>query len=340
MFLSDRKRTLRCLLTAALLVQAPIALGGCSAAGGGSMSAVSHMDTRQVSEITIRARDGTELRAVLSSPVGRGPFPVVVSVHGGAGDRPIEVMRQAASPESLSPTTQMFNRQPWIILAPDFRSDWMGAEETDIVDAIRYAAELPQADPGRIGVFGGSNGGRLTLRAASLDPAVSSCLAVGSPFLTDPQVFFTRDLTRPPWSQMSPAANAWNTATRQRLEIAVERSARRQGLSTEALVAERSVVSNAGAIRAPVLLITSRADEQVPHVMLESLIDALSQSGRLSKLVTVEASLHGFYWGRDGEIGSREGRGAKTSVQLEEEAQVREAVLGFFTQCFSLSPPS
>jgi dienelactone hydrolase len=178
----------------------------------------------------------------------------------------------------------MFNRQPWIILAPDFRSDWMGAEETDIVDAIRYAAELSQADPRRIGVFGGSNGGRLTLRAASLDPAVSSCLAVSSPFLTSPSGLF--------YARPDPAALVAGVARgqrlehgdAQRLEIAVERSARRQGLSTEALVAERSVVSNAGAIRAPVLLITSRADEQVPHVMLESLIDALSQSGRLSKL--------------------------------------------------------
>jgi len=321
------------ILGASVMACASSAAGPPASASAGPVSGPA--PSRTVSEILVRVRDGRELKAVLSVPEGKGPFPVLVAVHGGQGDRPIQVMREAASPQSEAPTVQMFNRQEWIILAPDYRTDWMGAEETDIVDAVRFAATLPGADPRRVGVFGGSNGGRLTLRAAILDPSASPCIAAGSPFLTDPHAFFRRDLTRPPWSLFSPAARAWNTATRQRLEVAVTRSARRQGLSFGALLDQNSVVANAGAIRASVLLMTSHADAQVPHVMLESLIESLRGSRRAVSVVTVDNSLHGFYWGREGEFGSREGAGEKTEVQLAEEARVREAILDFFTSCFA-----
>ena len=95
---------------------------------------------------------------------------MIVSVHGGMGDRPIEVMRDAAAPDSDSPTIQMFNQQDWVILAPDFRKAWFGAEETDIVDAISFASQLPDVDPEKVAVFGGSNGGRLSLRASIIAP--------------------------------------------------------------------------------------------------------------------------------------------------------------------------
>jgi dipeptidyl aminopeptidase/acylaminoacyl peptidase len=227
----------------------------------------------------------------------------------------------------------MFNSQNWIVFAPDYRNDWFGSEETDLVDAVRFAATLPNADPDRIAVFGGSNGGRVSLRAAITDPTALRCLAIGSPFLTDPDVFFARDTTRPPWSLLSSGANAWISATRDRLILAAGRSAQRQSLTRDELFMQRSIVRNAGKIRAPVLLMTSRADEQVPHVMLESLIGALETAGRPARVVTVEKSLHGFYWGREGEFGAREGRGPRTAEQLEEETRVRDEALEFLSHC-------
>ena len=54
------------------------------------------------------------------------------------------------------------------------------------VDAWRAAAvlaALPEVDPTRIGVAGGSQGGALSLIAAALQPSLISCAVAGAPFL-------------------------------------------------------------------------------------------------------------------------------------------------------------
>lgn len=288
---------------------------------------------RTVTEITLPARDGRELKAVLSMPKGSGPFPVLVTVHGGLGDRSYAVLRNVADPTSDSPTVRALNLQNWIIIAPGYRNDWFGAEETDLVDAIRYAAKLPQADPKRVGVFGGSNGGRLTLRAAVLDPKLMKCIGAGSPFLTHPPDFFG-DKSQPPWTQLSPGAATWMGATRERLQVAVRMAANRASKTPEQLMLEHSSQAAADKIRARVLLLTSRADEQVPDIMVQGLIDGLARAGNPATVFAVDKSLHGFYWQREGEFGAREGRGTKTDIQRQEEERALAATLGFFTTCF------
>ena len=324
-----------CVAMLALVMIAMLSLAACAAGPTGS-SATGDAAGREVREITVTARDGRPLRAVVSIPSGKGPFPLLVTVHGGLGDRPIELMRQLAAPDSDSPTVQMLNRNEWIIFAPGYRNDWFGAEETDLIDAIRHASRLPQADAGRVGVLGGSNGGRLALRAAVLEPELMRCVAAGSPFLANLRLFFDDDIAASPWSETPPGAQRWMGNTRRLLQNAVERAATRAGIDRQTLFDRHSAESNAAAIRASVLLLTSKADEQVPHIMLQGLIDALARTGRPAEVLTVEQSLHGFYWGRDGEFGARAGRGPKTDVQLQEEARGREVMQRFFDRCFAV----
>jgi len=321
-------------------IVAPIAL---SAVAVASCSALSQSQSlaqppanseRRVEEISIRMRDGRELSAVVSSPSTPGRHPVLVSVHGGLGDRPIEVMRGAAAPDSDSPTVQMFNRQDWVILAPDFRNAWFGAEETDIVDAISFASQLPDVDPEKVAVFGGSNGGRLSLRASIIAPQSMGCVVAGSPFLTNPVVFFQGDLSQPPWSTTSSRAQSWMSATRDRLRPIVIRGDRKTSSTGQEFLEAHSVEENAERIEARVLLLTSRADEQVPHDFVQGLIDRLRAAGNPAEVLTLEHSLHGFYWGREGDFGARAGRGERTPAQLEEEARTRQNVLSFLNECF------
>jgi hypothetical protein len=56
-------------------------------------------------------------------------------------------------------------------------------------------------------------------------------------------------------------------------------------------------------------------------------------AGNPAEVLTVDQSLHGFYWGRDGDFGARSGRGERTPGQLEEEALVRQRALTFLNQC-------
>lgn len=299
------------------------------------LSGVALGDGRDVREVSFTARDGRALRAVVSVPAGKGPFPVLVTVHGGMGDRPVELLKQMASPQSDSPTIRMLNERKWIIFAPGYRNDWFGAEETDLVDSIRYVAGLPQADPRRVGVLGGSNGGRLTLRAAVLEPKLMKCVAAGSPFLANMQLFFDADRNAPPWSATPEGAQRWMGMTRDRLQNAVTRAMAREGVDRGTLFARHSAQSNAASIEARVLLLTSKADEQVPHLMLAGLIEAFTAAGKPVELLTVERSLHGFYWGRDGDFGARAGRGPKTAEQLREEELVRDSIRHFFGACFA-----
>jgi cephalosporin-C deacetylase len=56
---------------------------------------------------------------------------------------------------------------------------------TDAARAVTTAANLPGADPARVGVFGISQGGGLSLAAAALRPDVVQVCAADVPFLCD-----------------------------------------------------------------------------------------------------------------------------------------------------------
>jgi cephalosporin-C deacetylase len=53
----------------------------------------------------------------------------------------------------------------------------------DVWRAAAVLAELPEVDPQRVGVMGGSQGGALSVVAAALRPEIIRCAVVGAPFL-------------------------------------------------------------------------------------------------------------------------------------------------------------
>ena len=101
----------------------------------------------------------------LKTPVGSGPFPAVVLLHGCAG---IQARRDHAWAKRLNEwgyvTLQVDSFRP-----RDIKSvcTWSGKDLSDIMDrrirdaydAQRYLGSLPYVDPSRIAVMGWSNGG-------------------------------------------------------------------------------------------------------------------------------------------------------------------------------------
>jgi dienelactone hydrolase len=78
------------------------------------------------------------------------------------------------------------------------------------------------------------------------------------------------------------------------------------------------------------LLLTSHADESVPHVLVEPLYARMKGQGQPVELFTVDKSPHGFYWGREeGARGVRGGRTAKTDEQEKEERRASEKIVSF-----------
>jgi dipeptidyl aminopeptidase/acylaminoacyl peptidase len=139
--------------------------------------------------VTYKARDGADVTARLYTPemVGakRDPLaPGVVFVHGAG------YLQNAHHYWSSYYREYMFHHllasRGYVVLDPDYRGsagygrDWRtgiyrhmgGRDLTDVVDGARYLAAEQRVDARRIGVYGGSYGGFITLMAMFTTPEV------------------------------------------------------------------------------------------------------------------------------------------------------------------------
>jgi len=139
--------------------------------------------------VTYKARDGAEVTARLYTPetvgAARDPLaPGVVFVHGAG------YLQNAHRYWSSYYREYMFHHllasRGYVVLDPDYRGsagygrDWrvgiyrhMGGHDLeDVVDGAKYLAAEQHVDPRRIGVYGGSYGGFITLMAMFTTPDV------------------------------------------------------------------------------------------------------------------------------------------------------------------------
>jgi dipeptidyl aminopeptidase/acylaminoacyl peptidase len=139
--------------------------------------------------VTYKARDGKDVYARLYTPemIGakRDPLkPAVVFVHGAG------YLQNAHKYWSSYYREYMFHNllasRGYVVLDPDFRAsagygrDWrtaiyrfMGGKDLeDVVDGAAYLVQSENVDPRRIGVYGGSYGGFITLMAMFTTPDV------------------------------------------------------------------------------------------------------------------------------------------------------------------------
>ncbi len=137
--------------------------------------------------VTYKARDGADVYARLYTPemVGakRHPTaPAVVFVHGAG------YLQNAHRYWSSYQNEYMFHHllasRGYVVLDPDYRGSaghgrdwrtaiyrWMGGHDlNDVVDGARYLASSHKVDAKRIGVYGGSYGGFITLMAMFTAP--------------------------------------------------------------------------------------------------------------------------------------------------------------------------
>jgi cephalosporin-C deacetylase len=83
--------------------------------------------------------------------------------------------------------------------APDkllFRSIFL-----DTVQLARVVMSLPEIDAARIGTFGGSQGGALSIACAALEPRISRCVSI-YPFLSDYQRVWEMDLAKDAYAEL------------------------------------------------------------------------------------------------------------------------------------------
>jgi len=123
--------------------------------------------------------DGEEIPVFLFLPEGDGPFPVVLTVHGGP-----EAQYQPFFSQGFGPFTQFLLLRGYAVAAPNVRGSagygkrYMSLDDVGLrLDSVRDLAELhewlsarPDIDSSRAAVYGRSYGGYMTLAALAFHP--------------------------------------------------------------------------------------------------------------------------------------------------------------------------
>ena len=227
----------------------------------------------------LRAADGSTLHYSLIKPAGFDPakkYPVVVYVYGGPAAQ--TVLRQWPS-RGDALFSQYLAQRGYLVFSLDNRgtprrgAKFGGAlhghqgsvEVEDQVLGARWLARQPWVDAARIGVFGWSNGGYMTLMLLAKASDVYACGAAGAP-VTDWALYDTHYTER---YMGHPDANP------------------------DGYAASR-VLEHIAGLNSRLLLIHGMADDNVLFSNSTQLMSALQQRGTAFELMTYPGAKHGL----------------------------------------------
>jgi dipeptidyl aminopeptidase/acylaminoacyl peptidase len=223
--------------------------------------------------------DGEEIPVFLFKPEGDGPFPVVVTVHGG----PEAQWQPFFSPRGGA-FTQFLLARGYAVAAPNVRGSsgygkrFMSLDDIGLrLDSVRDLAELhawlsarPEIDGSRAVVYGGSYGGYMTLASLAFHPEL--------------------------WAAGISFVGISNLVTFLENTSEYRRAAREREYGS--LATDREILWNVSAasrlddIRAPLFLEHGRNDPRVPVGESEYIHKMLTEKGIRCELVICEDEGH------------------------------------------------
>jgi dipeptidyl aminopeptidase/acylaminoacyl peptidase len=156
---------------------------------GGNLNRISFNDERfkmrkfaSVSTITLKARDGLSMTAVLTLPKDKPAknLPLILLPHGGP---------QARDSEGWDWINQFLAWKGYAVIQPNYRGsagfgtsfmeagegEWGLKMQDDLNDTVSHLAKEGIADPKRVCVLGASYGGYAAMRAAQRDGTLFRC---------------------------------------------------------------------------------------------------------------------------------------------------------------------
>ena len=123
--------------------------------------------------------DGLTITGVMQIPSGEGPFPVVIMNHGFFSRTVYN------SGDGTDRAAAFLAEHGYITLASDYRS-WGNSDVgssffysglvTDVINLINAVPSIEQADPERIGMWGHSMGGGVTMKVLAVDDRVKAAV--------------------------------------------------------------------------------------------------------------------------------------------------------------------
>ena len=203
--------------------------------------------------------------------------PAIINIHGGPTSQHHREWNVA---------TQVFVNAGFVVLEPNPRGstgygkkwregnrrDWGGKDLEDIARGAAWLGDRKLADPARIGVYGVSYGGYLTLMSLALRPerfaAGVSVVGVVS------------------WKTMV-------ETTRGDLRDYLQRELGDPAEDAD-LYRERSPLTHASKIRSPLLVLQGENDPRVPRSEAEQVVKALRENGKPHEYHVYPGEGHGF----------------------------------------------
>ncbi|HZP74158.1 MAG TPA: S9 family peptidase [Gaiellaceae bacterium] len=223
--------------------------------------------------------DGEEIPVFLFTPDGEGPFPVVVTVHGG----PESQWRPKWLP-SFAPLTQYLLSRGYAVAAPNVRGSrgygkrfvhlddvrLRGDSVADLASLHTWLDGRPEIDASRAALYGRSYGGFMVLAGLAFQPELwaAGIEAVG---LANLVTFLER-------------TSAYRRAAREREYGSLEHD--------REFLLEISPGNHVERIRAPLLVQHGRNDPRVPVFESETIHRQLTERGIRCELVIYEDEGH------------------------------------------------
>ena len=125
----------------------------------------------QVEHLFVESYDGAHFKCELRLPVGEGPHPALMYIHGGRGGQP-------PGPNYARYVRSYMLADGYAYFDIDYRRYSIGTGDLeDVVACYRYLQSRPEIDPNRVGIIADSYGGYLALLLASKErpAAVVAC---------------------------------------------------------------------------------------------------------------------------------------------------------------------
>lgn len=240
--------------------------------------------------------DGLSIPAMVMTPSGEGPFPLVVLHYGGPWVRPIH--------HGWDENVQFLVSRGYAVFMPAprgstgfgyklFRAGWkqwgLGMQD-DVTVGVRSLIAERIADPKRVALVGASYGGYLTMMGLVKEPDLFRC-GVDWVGVTDPGFMFSVT-----WSDFSRADSG-----RFRLDLLLGDPDK-----DKELFERTSPLKRAAEIKQPVLMAYGGLDKRVPIIHGERMRDALKAHNPNVEWVVYPDEGHGWlrlenkldFWGR------------------------------------------
>ncbi len=123
--------------------------------------------------------DGLTITGVMQIPVGEGPFPVIILNHGFFSRNAYN------SGDGTDRASAFLAEHGYITLASDYRS-WAGSDVgesffysglvIDVINLLNTVPSIAQADSERVGMWGHSMGGGVTMKVLTIEPRIKAAV--------------------------------------------------------------------------------------------------------------------------------------------------------------------